>query len=151
MARNQLVSAADARLCNRQEWYRQVYQGLSPGWQDSLVRYCQVIDSYTRPDTCVLDIGCGHADFLASVYARTPYTYGIDPDAEALKKNRIIKHAVVGTADRLPFADNSFDLIVAAWVFEHVEQPEQACGEIFRALKPGGRLIFLTPNSWNYN
>jgi ubiquinone/menaquinone biosynthesis C-methylase UbiE len=146
-----LISSAGTRPFNRQEWYRQVYQGLSPGWKDSLARYCQVIDNYTRPDTRVLDIGCGHADFLAPVYARTPYTYGIDPDAEALKKNRIIRRTVVGTADYLPFEDNSFDLIVAAWVFEHVEHPEQVCAEIYRALKPGGRLIFLTPNSWNYN
>ena len=149
MQMDQLVSSTDARSGNRQEWYRHAYQLLTPGWKDSLVRYCEVIQAHTRAETRVLDIGCGHADFLAPVYARTPHTYGIDPDAEALRKNRIIKHTVVGTADALPFADDSFDLIVAAWVFEHVERPEQVCREIYRALKPGGRLIFLTPNSWN--
>jgi SAM-dependent methyltransferase len=148
---DQLISSRETRPLNRQEWYRHIYRGLVPEWKDSLARYCQIIDAYTRPDTHVLDIGCGHADFLAPVFARTPYTYGIDPDAEALKKNSIIKHVVVGTADHLPFAESSFDVIVAAWVFEHLEQPEQACREIYRALKPEGRLIFLTPNSWNYN
>lgn len=148
---DQLISSAELRPLNRQEWYRHVYRGLVSDWKDSLARYCHIIDAYTSPDTHVLDIGCGHADFLASVYAKTSYTYGIDPDAEALRKNKIIKHTVVGTADHLPFADNAFDLIVAAWVFEHMEQPERACREIYRALKPGGRLIFLTPNSWNYN
>ena len=151
MPMGQLVSSTDVRSGNRQEWYRHAYQLLTPGWKDSLVRYCEVIQAHTGAETRVLDIGCGHADFLAPVYARTPHTYGIDPDAEALRKNRTIKHTVVGTADALPFEDDSFDLIVAAWVFEHVEQPEQVCREIYRALKPGGRLIFLTPNSWNYN
>jgi SAM-dependent methyltransferase len=92
MLMDQLVSALDARPLNRQEFYRHVYQRLAPGWKDSLARYCQIIDAYTRPDTSVLDIGCGHADFLAPVYARTPYTYGLDPDAAALKKNRIVKY-----------------------------------------------------------
>jgi ubiquinone/menaquinone biosynthesis C-methylase UbiE len=148
---DQVDASTDTRPLNRQEFYRQVYQRLSPGWKESLVRYCEVISAHTRPETRILDIGCGHANFLAAVYARTPHTYGIDPDAEALKKNTIIHHTVVGMAEHLPFADDSFDLIVAAWVFEHVEHPEQVCQEIYRALKPGGRFIFLTPNSWNYN
>src|SRR5262245_54284609 len=138
---DQLVLALEARPINRQEFYRHVYQRLAPGWQDSLARYCQLVDAYMRPDTVVLDIGCGHADALEPVFARTPYTYGIDPDAEALRKNRIIKHPTVGMADHLPFADHSFDLIVTAWVFEHLEQPERVCREIYRTLKPGGRLI----------
>ncbi|HEY7351027.1 MAG TPA: class I SAM-dependent methyltransferase [Ktedonobacterales bacterium] len=145
------ASSVESRALNRQEFYRRAYQRLASGWRDSLVLYCEAIDAHVQPDTHVLDIGCGHADFLASVYAKTPYTYGIDPDAEALSKNTTITHAVVGTVDHLPFEDNSFDLIVAAWVFEHLERPERACQEIYRALKPGGRLIFLTPNSWNYN
>lgn len=148
---DQAAFSAAAHPVNRQEWYRRAYQQRVPGWKDSLARYCEVIDIYVQSDTHVLDIGCGHADFLAPVYARTPHTYGIDPDAEALKKNTTIKHTVVGTAHHLPFADNSFDLVVTAWVFEHLEQPKQACQEIYRVLKPGGRLIFLTPNSWNYN
>ncbi|HLW02121.1 MAG TPA: class I SAM-dependent methyltransferase [Ktedonobacterales bacterium] len=148
---DQLVSSTDVRPLSRQEFYRQMYQRLSPGWKDSLARYCEVIAAYILPETRILDIGCGHADFLAPVYARTPHTYGIDPDGEAIRKNTLINNTMVGTAECLPFADDSFDLIVAAWVFEHIEHPEQACREIYRALKPGGRLIFLTPNSWNYN
>ncbi len=148
---DQPISSPSARPVNRQEWYRCAYRRLSPDWQDSLARYGEMIDAYISPNTRLLDIGCGHADFLAPVYARTPHTYGIDPDAEALRKNTTIKHPVVGTADHLPFADSMFDLIVSAWVFEHLAQPQQVCREIYRALKPEGRLIFLTPNSWNYN
>src|SRR5262249_42202866 len=123
----QLISALEARPANRQEFYRRAYQRLAVGWQDSLARYCQLIDTCVQPDTAVLDIGCGHADFLERVFARTPYTYGIDPDGEALRKNTTINYRTVGTAEHLPFADHSFDLIVASWVFEHLEQPEQVC------------------------
>jgi len=139
-----------ARSLNRQEFYRQQYR-LSHHWKDSLALYCEVIDGYVQTDTHVLDIGCGHGDFLAPVYSKTPHTYGIDPDAQALAKNTIVRNTVVGSADALPFPDNFFDLVVSAWVLEHLDRPEQAFREVYRVLKPGGRVIFLTPNAWNYN
>lgn len=136
---------------NRQAYYRQEYRRLKPGWQESLHIYRDLIDRSTYNYTRILDIGCGHGDFLAPVYARTPRTYGIDPDATALEQNKIIRHKGVGTAESLPFEENFFDLIVLAWVLEHLEHPTKAFQEIYRTLKPGGKVIFLTPNSWNYN
>ena len=136
---------------NRQEFYRYLYRHLKPGWEDSLAIYIRSISQHVHTDTHVLDIGCGHGDFLRDVYARTPHTYGIDPDAEALASNSIIQHTTVGSTDQLLFEDQFFDLVVSAWVLEHLEQPEQAFQEVYRVLKPGGRVIFLTPNAWNYN
>nr|BBH92918.1 SAM-dependent methyltransferase [Thermogemmatispora argillosa] len=140
-----------AHFPNRQERYRAEYRLRKPGWQDSLSLYIQLIERVVGPETWVLDIGCGHADFLGAVYARTPHIYGLDPDAEALARNTIIRHKVVGRAEALPFADRTFDLVTCAWVLEHLERPEPVFREISRVLKPGGRFIFLTPNVWNYN
>jgi 2-polyprenyl-3-methyl-5-hydroxy-6-metoxy-1,4-benzoquinol methylase len=52
--------------------------------------------------------------------------------------------------DRLPLGDGGFDLIVAAEVIEHLENPRAMCREIFRLLRPGGRVVLSTPNneSW---
>jgi 2-polyprenyl-3-methyl-5-hydroxy-6-metoxy-1,4-benzoquinol methylase len=52
--------------------------------------------------------------------------------------------------DRLPLGDGSFDLIVAAEVIEHLENPRAMCRELFRLLRPGGRVVVSTPNneSW---
>lgn len=136
---------------NRQEHYRQRYSQLKPGWRHSLHIFRDVVDRGLLAGMRVLDIGCGHADFLAPVYARTSYTVGLDPDHYALDRNTIIRHRLVGLADDLPFADASFDLVIAVWLLEHLAQPEQTFYEIHRVIKPGGKTIFLTPNAWNYN
>ena len=136
---------------NKQEYYRQQYRRLKPKWLDSLNLYRNLIDSYTTSETRILDVGCGHGDFLKPVHAKTLHGYGLDPDKEALAKNTFIKNKTVGTVEKLPFESNFFDLVISAWVLEHLPDPKKAFQEIFRVLKPGGKVIFLTPNVWNYN
>ena len=55
--------------------------------------------------------------------------------------------ALRGSAYALPFADGSFDGIVAAEVLEHLPQDERAMSELFRVLRPGG-LIAVTVPRW---
>lgn len=50
----------------------------------------------------------------------------------------------------LPFADESFNLVTANMVFEHLKEPRRQLAEILRILKPGGILIFHTPNVLGY-
>ncbi|MFZ5365473.1 MAG: class I SAM-dependent methyltransferase [Patescibacteria group bacterium] len=135
----------------RQEFYRKKYKKINPEWQDSLTLYKEIIDKYVNQETRILDIGCGHGDYLKDVYSKTSYTYGIDPDRSALSKNSIIKNKFCFEAETLSFCDNFFDLVVNAWVMEHLINPYPVFKEIFRVLKPSGKLIFLTPNSLNYN
>lgn len=136
---------------NKQEHYRQKYRRLKPKWLDSLNLYRNLIDSYITLETRILDVGCGHGDFLKPVHDKTIYSYGLDPDEDVLAKNTFIKSKTVGIVEKLPFENNFFDLVISAWVLEHLPDPQKAFQEIFRVLKPGGKIIFLTPNVWNYN
>ncbi len=52
---------------------------------------------------------------------------------------------VVADAHQLPYADNSADAIYCEAVLEHLEDPFRAVDEMFRILKPGGKLIAITP------
>src|SRR5205807_971295 len=99
----------------------------------------------------VLDLGCGHAGWLIPDLAGAGRVVGLDPDLRALRRNTSHRDRVVGLGGWMPFADGSFDLVASAWVFEHVDDPEEVVGELARVLRRGGRLVFLTPNSWNYN
>ncbi|MBO0682384.1 MAG: methyltransferase domain-containing protein [Candidatus Dormibacteraeota bacterium] len=135
----------------RQERYRQEYAQLRPGWRDSLRLYRDLVGGNLPAGGRVLDLGCGHANWLSPELAGAGLAAGLDPDLDALRRNTSHPDRVVGLADHLPFADGSFDLVVNAWVFEHLERPEPAVREMARVLRPGGRLVFLTPNAWNYN
>lgn len=136
---------------NRQEYFRQQYRKLSPKWRDSLQIYKGFIEEITNAETYLLDVGCGHGDFLQSILKKTPNTYGLDPDADALSNNSLIKNKVLGEVENIPFKNNFFDLVLMEWVLEHLTDPRQAFREIYRVLKPGGKVVFITPNVWNYN
>ncbi|MHC5542990.1 methyltransferase domain-containing protein [Singulisphaera rosea] len=51
---------------------------------------------------------------------------------------------IVGDAHHLPFADDAFDSVVSFNTFEHLADPDRAAAEIYRVLKPGGKLIVHT-------
>ncbi|MCS7062073.1 MAG: methyltransferase domain-containing protein [Anaerolineae bacterium] len=133
-----------------QEHFRREYARRKPGWRHSLFIFQELVDRHVQPGAHLLDIGCGHADFLRPIYTKTPHVVGCDPDHAALMLNGTIGLRVAGLAEHLPFTDEQFDAAVLVFVLEHLRQPARAFGEIQRVLKPGGKVIFLTPNAWNY-
>ena len=136
---------------NKQLFYRNKYKNLNPKWIDSSVIYHDQISQYIKNDTKILDVGCGHSSLLADIYAKTPFTYGVDPNSDAVDRNTCINHIEKCFAEEMPFEGNYFDVVVCAWVLEHLENPQATFREIYRVLKPKGKLIFLTPNALNYN
>ncbi|MCL6508507.1 MAG: class I SAM-dependent methyltransferase, partial [Bryobacteraceae bacterium] len=70
---------------------------------------------------------------------------GLDLSPSVAKLYR--KPFVIGSATKMPFADNSFDAIWTIWVLEHIPEPERALLEMRRVLRPGG-VIFLYV-AWN--
>lgn len=136
---------------NRQEYWRARYRELRPGWDPSQTIYRQLIDRQVHGGTRVLDIGCGHSDLLREIVARARLACGIDTDTHALTRNRTVGAKVGAKAEHLPFKGSSFDIVLLAWVLEHLERPEEVFREIHRVLEPGGTIVFLTPNAWNSN
>jgi ubiquinone/menaquinone biosynthesis C-methylase UbiE len=50
----------------------------------------------------------------------------------------------------LPYPDGTFDLVVAHWVFEHIDQPEAVAADMARVTKPGGWIAAATANRLGY-
>jgi SAM-dependent methyltransferase len=90
----------------------------------------------------VLDLGCGTGHSYQELAPRE--TVGVDVSAQALAGQE--REAVVADMRKLPFADGSFDSVVAIHSIEHVPDPERMLAEVARVLVGGGRAIFATPN-----
>jgi len=115
-------------------------------------RYAGYADRY-QPGEHVLDIGCGRGEFLELLQARGAQGLGIDADDGMVGAvNARGLRAVQGEAVQyLREHESSFDGVFAAHLIEHLPADAVRClvQASARALKPGGRLILITPNPGN--
>lgn len=95
----------------------------------------------------ILDVGCGVGALLEALSLLGWETEGIDTDATvvALCQGRGL-NARVGLLEEQHYPDGSFDVVTMMHVIEHVPDPLRTLREVYRILRPGGRLIMLTPN-----
>jgi SAM-dependent methyltransferase len=109
-----------------------------------------VLDAIERlqlpADARLLDAGCGSGAMLSRL-RRFGSVTGVDvnPAAVAYALERgagAVKHASI---DRLPFADQEFDLVICLDVLEHVSDDRRALAELRRVSSPGGLLIATVP------
>lgn len=91
----------------------------------------------------VLDAGGGNACCLLQ-YAlsdRNCFVVNMDIDKDQLAKNDIRVLYTVGDIQNIPYLDDSFYKVICVSVLEHLPDPQKALLELFRVLKPGGRLL----------
>ena len=97
----------------------------------------------------ILDAGCGEGITLEKLirFFSDRRVLGIDTEQENLDICRRHQLPVQeGSLYALPFADASFDTVLFSEVIEHLDTPEKALSEIYRVLRPGGRVIIIFPN-----
>lgn len=92
----------------------------------------------------VLEIGCGSGALLTRLAAKT--RVGLEPAACLLTATRGFE-GVIGSAENMPFSDESFDLAFFKHSLHHVQDKTAAFAEAVRVLKKGGRLIIMEPNA----
>jgi SAM-dependent methyltransferase len=134
---------------DRQEALRARYRRETPGWRPATEVYDALLRRYISPESVVLDAGCGQAGIVARARG-SARAVGIDITFEGFRDAVDLSDLVCGDLAALPFADGSFTLIASSWVFEHLTEPERVFAEFARVLRPGGMLVFLTPNARSY-
>ncbi|MCB0979443.1 MAG: class I SAM-dependent methyltransferase [Acidimicrobiaceae bacterium] len=104
----------------------------------------------------VLDVGCGDGQVTRLANRLGADVWAIDPTWNCLRVAHERGGGVFARAGAgaLPFADGSFDAVVACLVFEHIRDVDDAIAEVARVLQPCGRFCFFlnhpllqTPNS----
>ena len=120
------------------------------GWRHAYKLYEDLIAQATRPGQTVLDAGCGRefplAGFLLGLGANV---YGFDDEVDP-DHPRAGVTMVAGDLAQLPFEDEMFDVICTRSVLEHLPDPSAVFAQMRRVLAPGGRIVFLTPNRYDY-
>jgi len=102
----------------------------------------------------VLEVGSGTGGNSVALALLGASVAGVEPSFEGVATARVRAARYpqvrarfhVGVGERLPFAGGSFDLAVSFAVFEHVQDQSRVAREVFRVLRPGGRIHFEMPN-----
>jgi len=137
-----------------EKWYESFDHPVALLRAENAVRTPWVIESIESrlgKPCAVLDVGCG-AGMLSNALAQKGHCVtGIDLSEKSLdiakkydKTSEVVYHH--GNAYRLPYEDNSFDVVCAMDVLEHVVHPRKLLKEVSRVLKPKGLFFFHTFN-----
>jgi SAM-dependent methyltransferase len=132
-----------------QNAYRARYRAMRPGWRTSGDQLEALVRSRLTPESRVLDLGCGRGGVVELFWKDVKLAAGLDPDSPSLAERSAGMPIIRGVGEQLPFAGESFDLIVSVWVLEHLPEPDPVFREVRRVLRPGGHFVFLTPNLLN--
>ncbi len=118
--------------------------------------YPDILDEVKRePFNDLLDAGCGTAPMLSLLCKQFPEAKftGIDLTTKMIEvakaKNLPNATFVCGDCENLPFAENSFDVIICSQSFHHYPNPLNFFKSVQKCLRPGGRLILRDMNMEN--
>jgi SAM-dependent methyltransferase len=103
------------------------------------------------PKIKVLDFGCGEGEKVESFLALGYEAYGCDITSDWLENSSVPseKFKTISLEPyRLPYGDNSFDVVFSSSVFEHAKNKMQCFQEIHRVLKVGGHSMHAFPSKW---
>jgi SAM-dependent methyltransferase len=95
----------------------------------------------------ILDIGCGVGSFVRRLREFSPSVVGFDVDRDrVVEGGKEVPDLALAVGEHLPYADNTFDVVLLHEVLEHVTDDEATLRETQRVLTPGGKAVIFCPN-----
>jgi ubiquinone/menaquinone biosynthesis C-methylase UbiE len=95
----------------------------------------------------LLDIGCGTGLFIEKYIGNEGHAVGIDISRRMIVRARCRcepSEFTIGSGERIPFRDNSFDVVSSLLVFSYLRDPAAMLDEAYRVLRPGGAIAICT-------
>lgn len=115
-----------------------------------MLRFNRQVASLITSDSTVLDIGAGAGVLNAyQLKGKCKEIIGVDLDPRVVD-NPLLDIGVVANVLELPFSKNSFDVVFAVYVLEHIEDATGFVSQIKKVLKPGGHFLAITPIQYHY-
>ncbi|WP_276273066.1 methyltransferase domain-containing protein [Haloarcula litorea] len=134
------------------KYLSKVYDQVNPFIWDERMRDEAIGMLDLDPDDAVVDIGCGTGFATEGLLEHVDTVYGLDQSQHQLSKayQKFGKHGDVrfhlGDAERLPFKDDTFDVVWSSGSIEYWPNPVDALEECRRIAKPGGRVLIVGPD-----
>jgi SAM-dependent methyltransferase len=107
-------------------------------------QFLREVSTKCVPGSLVLDAGTGNCKHLQLF----PHVRTVAMDNKPSRYRRYGEIDLAGDIHALPLKVNAFAAVINVEVLEHLAEPEQALGEMFRVLRPGGRLYLIAPQGW---
>jgi len=107
-----------------------------------------IVENYFKPNyETLLDVGCGRGEHLREFQNLGYQVRGVDLSNEAKELLKDVEVEIVDIEkELLPYENESFDVVFNKSLIEHLNNPENFMREASRVLKPGGRLVTMTPD-----
>ncbi|MCC6198200.1 MAG: class I SAM-dependent methyltransferase [Burkholderiales bacterium] len=109
----------------------------------------RTVDALVREDSVLLDAGCGRTVPVLRKYLDRARTL-IGVDLVEFTDVPVGIRTYKADLARMPVAGGSVDVVMSRSVFEHLVEPDRVYAELGRVLRPGGHVVFLTANMWDY-
>ncbi|MDQ5834143.1 MAG: class I SAM-dependent methyltransferase [Actinomycetota bacterium] len=146
------VRALYDRAAHRYDHFRELWLRFAGGGAEQAM--VGDLAEVVRRDADVLDAGCGTGALARRIRELEPHVAltMLDLSPEMLRMaGDVPGRRMIGSVLDLPFASDSFDVVVSAWVIETVSDPARAVEEFLRVLRPGGRILYTfcsLPDGW---
>jgi len=99
----------------------------------------------------ILDIGCSYGVLLQILREKGGDVYGVETNLRFVKICREKGlNVIYGTLKDAKYPNSFFDIIILSQVIEHVPSPTEILKEVWRILRPGGRVFIYCPNADSY-
>lgn len=136
---------------DRQNQLRRRFRESNPHWRPATEIFADLVRQQLKPGDLILDLGCGRGGLLEQLGHPLESCIGLDPDFSSLQEHRLAMEdppltRVNAHSRAIPFLNQKFQLVFAAWVLEHLADPTVDWQHIGRVLQPGGYFVFITPN-----
>lgn len=119
------------------DYYDAIARGYNELHKEEQLRKLAIIRKYLKPKGRLLDIGAG-TGISTEPFLKSCECYALDPSAEMLKQSKA-RHNIVGSAEKLPFPDKFFDVVISLTAL-HLTDLKKAMAEIRRVAKDNAQI-----------